>query len=90
MIGSKATASFTTKDEKVESFKISGDWFDKNADIVDTKHGHTVARINRKLLNARDMIFGQQTYAVEIAPGVDAAIIAALCICFDEKNNEKE
>lgn len=88
VIGSKATASFTTKDEKSESFKIKGDWFDSNADIVDAKHGQTVARINRKLLSGRDLFFGQQTYAVEIAPGVDAALVAALCICFDEKNND--
>jgi len=26
---------------------------------------------------------------VQVAPGVDLALIAALCICLDEKNNEK-
>lgn len=89
VLGSKATATFTSSTGKAEIFKIKGDWFDHNADIVDDKTGHTVARINRKLLSGRDLVFGQQTYAVEVAPGVDAALIAALCICFDEKNNDE-
>lgn len=28
-------------------------------------------------------------YAVTVAPGVDLALIAAICICFDEAKNEK-
>jgi uncharacterized protein YxjI len=51
--------------------------------------GIVVARIDRKLLSGKDVFFGQQTYAVQVAPGVDLALIAALCICLDEKNNEK-
>lgn len=89
VFGSKATASFTSTTGKTQTFTIKGDWFDRNADIVDEHSGHAVARINRKLLNGRELVFGQQTYAVEVAPGVDVALIAALCICFDEKNNEE-
>lgn len=47
-----------------------------------------VARIDRKLLSGKGLFFGRQTYAVTVAPGVDMALIAALCICLDEKNNE--
>jgi len=68
---------------------MKGGWFDHSADIVETTSGATVARIDRKMLNARDLAFGQDTYAVVVAPGVDAALMAALCICFDEKNHEK-
>lgn len=89
MVGSKATATFTDHNDKTHVFKMKGGWFDHSADIVDDKTDQTVARIDRKLLSGRDMIFGQQTYAVVVAPGVDAALIAALCICFDEKNNEE-
>jgi len=49
-----------------------------------------VARIDRKLLSGKDIFFGQQTYAVQIAPGVDMALVAAMCICMDEKNNESK
>lgn len=68
---------------------MKGGWYDHSADIVNDKTGQSVARIDRKLLSGRDLVFGQQTYAVVVAPGVDAALIAALCICFDEKNNEE-
>ncbi|KAJ5355972.1 hypothetical protein N7517_010581 [Penicillium concentricum] len=89
LVGSKATASFTDRYGKAVALKMKGGWFDHTADIVDDKSGQTVARIDRKLLSGRDLIFGQQTYAVVVAPGVDAALIAALCICFDEKNNDE-
>ncbi|KAJ5817484.1 hypothetical protein N7447_007492, partial [Penicillium robsamsonii] len=89
LVGSKATASFTDRNGKAVALKMKGGWFDRTADIVDDKSGQTVARIDRKLLSGRDLIFGQQTYAVVVAPGVDAALITALCICFDEKNNDE-
>ncbi|CAI7596539.1 unnamed protein product [Penicillium glandicola] len=89
LLGSKATATFTDSNGKAVIFKMKGGWFDHTADIVNEKNGQTVARIDRKLLSGRDLVFGQQTYAVVVAPGVDAALIAALCICFDEKNNEE-
>lgn len=50
--------------------------------------GSIAARIDRKLLSGKDIFFGQQTYAVQISPGYDQALIAAMCICLDEKNNE--
>ncbi|KAJ6160543.1 hypothetical protein N7470_003939 [Penicillium chermesinum] len=88
LVGSKATATFTDNKDRTHNFTMKGGWFDHTADIVDDKTGHSVARVDRKLLSRRDIIFGQQTYAVVVAPGVDAALMAALCICFDEKNNE--
>ncbi|KAJ5833030.1 hypothetical protein N7474_001341 [Penicillium riverlandense] len=90
LLGSKATATFTASNGKAGTFQMKGGWFDRSADIIDTTSGHTVARIDRKLLSGSDLAFGQQTYAVVVAPGVDAALIAALCICFDEKNNESK
>ncbi|CAA9958902.1 LOR domain containing protein [Pyrenophora teres f. maculata] len=89
LFGSKATATFTSQSGKQESLVMHGNWFDSSADIVDEAQGGLiVARINRKLLSGKDIFFGQQTYGVQIAPGVDMALIAALCICLDEKNNE--
>jgi uncharacterized protein YxjI len=51
--------------------------------------GAVVARIDRKILSGKDIFFGQQTYGAQVAPGVDLALISALCICLDEKNNDK-
>ena len=67
---------------------MKGNWFDSAADIVDERTGMVVGRIDRKLLSGRDLLFGQQTYALTIAPGVDHAMMLAMCICMDEKNNE--
>lgn len=46
-----------------------------------------IAKIQR-VFNATDIFFNQQTYHVSIVPGIDAAIIVALCISFDELANE--
>ncbi|KAF4970757.1 hypothetical protein FSARC_2270 [Fusarium sarcochroum] len=89
LMGSKATATFTSSDGTAEVLEMKGGWFDYAADIFDKSTNTTIARIDRKLLSGKDMLFGQQTYALVVAPGVDMALMAALCICMDEKNNEK-
>ncbi|KAL6704126.1 hypothetical protein ACN47E_008789 [Coniothyrium glycines] len=90
LLGSKASATFTSQSGKAETLVMRGNWFDTTADIVDEAQGGVVvARIDRKLLSGKDVFFGQQTYAVSVAPGVDMALVAALCIILDEKNNEK-
>jgi uncharacterized protein YxjI len=67
---------------------MTGSFFDRNADIVCTKTGLPVARIDREFLNARQIFAGQQTYVVTVAPNVDISIIVGLCICLDERRNE--
>ena len=90
VLGSKTTATFispTTGGTHV--LKVKGNWSDSKADIVDDSTDTVVAQIDRKRFCGRQVFFDQQAYAVIVAPGVDMALIAALCICFDEKNNEK-
>lgn len=89
MIGSKATGTFTDPSGKVHTFEMKGNWFDTRADIVHKETGEIAAQIDRKLFNAREFFGSQQTYAVVIAPGIDIALMVALCIALDEKNNEK-
>ncbi|KAJ5690695.1 hypothetical protein N7462_005087 [Penicillium macrosclerotiorum] len=89
LIGSKATATFNDSNGNAVTLFMKGSMMDHSAEIIDESNNQPVARIDRKLLSGRDFLFGQQSYAVIVAPGVDAALIAALCICFDEKNNEK-
>jgi uncharacterized protein YxjI len=68
---------------------MKGDFFDRRADITDEATGHVVAMIDRQFLNARQLLGGQQTYAVTVAPGMDLAVIVAMCICLDERRNER-
>lgn len=89
VMGSKATGTLQAADGQEHVFEMKGNWFDTAADIVDKSTGEIVARIDRKLFNFREMFGDQQTYAVNVAPGVDISVIAALCIALDEKNNEK-
>lgn len=89
MVGSEATAEFKSFNGTDETLVMSGNWLDTKADIACERSGATVARIDRKLLNAREFFGGQQTYALVVAPGVDMALMVALCIALDEKNNDK-
>jgi len=66
---------------------IKGDWFDRSATI--TMGDVVVATIGRSYFNMREIFGGQQTYYVTIAPGVDLAMMAAICVCLDERENEK-
>jgi len=91
LLGSKATATFTNAATATpETLLMTGNFFDSAADIVDQKTGFVVGRINRKRLSGRDLLFGQQTYNLTVAPGVDLALMVAMCICMDEKNNESK
>ena len=65
---------------------MNGTFAGMSADIVDKTTGAVVARIDRKLFNAREWLGGQQTYALIVAPGVDMALMVAACVALDEKN----
>jgi uncharacterized protein YxjI len=78
--------SFTNQQEE---WMMKGNFFDTTADILNHKTGLPVARIDRKFLNARELFTNQQTYVVTVTQGVDMALVVAMCICLDERRNEK-
>jgi len=88
---SKAGVTFTDSTTHHQTHLLmKGNWLASRAEILDEETGETVALIDRKLWNAGEIFAGQQTYCLVVAPGVDLALLAACCICFDEKNNEQE
>ncbi|KAK0551170.1 hypothetical protein OC846_000766 [Tilletia horrida] len=89
--GTKLTASFKNRAGAGEevSLTLKGDLFDRKAEIL-TESGIPVARISRSFLNAGELFFDQQTYILTVAPGVDAALLVAICIILDEKANEQK
>lgn len=89
IIPSKSTCTFRSMDGTEENLLMKTSFFANSADIIDQSNGTVVARIDRKMLSGKDIFFGQQTYAVVVAPGVDMALVAAMCICLDEKAHEK-
>lgn len=87
MFGSTAVGTFTSYTGKQEQLVMKGKWLDTIAEITDeTQGGAVVARMNRKLLSGKDIFFGQQTYGVVVAPGMDMVLVAAMCICLDDRN----
>ncbi|KAI9732955.1 MAG: hypothetical protein M1818_007388 [Claussenomyces sp. TS43310] len=89
-IGStKVSCTFVnTSDGQPVELLVKGDFFHRKATI--TMNDIPVAEIGRDHFNARQFFGGKQSYFVSIAPGVDVALIAALCICWDEKTAEEE
>ncbi|TXT09619.1 uncharacterized protein COLE_03553 [Cutaneotrichosporon oleaginosum] len=90
VVGTKMTATFrnAVTGQNCE-LSIRGDMFGLGTTI--TLNGNIpVAQISRKLLHLREWIADKQTYYVTVAPGVDLALIAAICIAFDEVKNEKD
>ncbi|CAH0054965.1 unnamed protein product [Clonostachys solani] len=90
LIGSEATLTLTSKDGRTDTLKMNGNWRDSCANIIHVESGATVARIDRQILNARELIGGAQTYHLNVAPGVDVALMVAACVALDELNNEKK
>ncbi|KAE9378774.1 DUF567-domain-containing protein [Stipitochalara longipes BDJ] len=85
---SKMIATFTNQSNGAPiELLVKGDWFDRSAVI--TMGNQTIATIGRSYFNMREVFGGQQTYYVTVAPGVDLAMMAAICVCLDEKENEK-
>ncbi|WVR05557.1 hypothetical protein IAU60_002576 [Kwoniella sp. DSM 27419] len=88
--GSKMEAVFVNASTRqTTTLLLKGDFWGGSADIS-IENGPVVAQISRDMINARQIFGGQQSfkYAVTVAPGVDLALIAAVCICFDEAKNE--
>ncbi|KAJ9091076.1 hypothetical protein QFC19_009250 [Naganishia cerealis] len=89
--GTKLTATFrnVAGDGKETELVLRGNILDRSAEIT-TSSGIPVARISRSFMNAGEAFFDKQTYILTIAPGVDAALLLAICICLDEKANESD
>ncbi|KAG5935597.1 hypothetical protein E4U53_000408 [Claviceps sorghi] len=87
--GSRATAQFRSFNGTDETLVMTGNWLATVADIQCERTGATVARIDRKRFNARELLANRQTYSLVVAPGVDMALMVALCVALDEKNNER-
>ncbi|GFZ46578.1 hypothetical protein JCM24511_03798 [Saitozyma sp. JCM 24511] len=89
IVGTKMQATFRNHSTGQEvTLELRGDMWGGSADI--SMGGMPVAQITRQLFNMREVFADKQTYFVTVAPGVDLALIAAICICFDEAKNESD
>lgn len=69
---------------------LRGNWRDSVADVVLESTGQVCMHVQRKstLKSLSAAVFGKQTYRVTVAPGMDLAAAAAMCVVFDEWQNE--
>jgi len=89
ILSSKSTCEFTNaSDGRHVELEIKGDWWDRSASI--TFGGEPVAHISRSFFNMRQIFADKDTYFVTVAPQVDLTLIAALCVCLDEKENDEK
>jgi len=85
---SKSEVHFTNASNNLPVvLHVKGDWFDRSANI--TFNDQPVAHVSRSFVNVREVFGDKQTYFVTVAPGVDLTLIAAICVCLDERENEK-
>lgn len=84
---SKSSVHFkNAADGQQVELDVKGDWFDRSASI--TFAGRPVAHISRSFFNVREIFGDKQTYFVSVAANVDLTLIAAICVCLDERENE--
>lgn len=74
-------------DGKEQLWELRGKWFSGSSELI-TQNKTIVAKVERDYKNTGEILFGKQTYMVTIAPGVDASLISAICICLDESYND--
>ena len=88
-MSSKSTIHFTNASTgQAMELDLKGDWLDRSAQV--TLQGRPVASISRSFMNFGQLVSDRQTYYVSCAPGVDLILMAAICVCLDERENEKK
>ncbi|KAI9635388.1 tubby C-terminal-like domain-containing protein [Dioszegia hungarica] len=84
-VSTKMEATFTNAvTGQPTNIYLHGDMFGGFAVLSLGEGGPPIAQITRDFASARDIFINAQTYAVNVAPGVDLALIAVLCIAMDE------
>ena len=88
LMSSKSEINFiNAADKQPLTLFLKGDWLDRSAEV--SLGGRPVATISRSFLNFGQLVSDKQTYYVNCAPGVDLVLMAAICVCLDERENDK-
>ncbi|ORX86173.1 DUF567-domain-containing protein, partial [Anaeromyces robustus] len=76
--------------EKTQYLDMKCDFFSFTCGIFDghEKEGAPMIAKVSKRLDAKLLLTDRENYYLQIAPGVDAALMVAIAICFDEYKNE--
>ncbi|KAL1413746.1 hypothetical protein Q8F55_001528 [Vanrija albida] len=81
-VKTKMTVTFTNYNSKQkETLHLEGDMLGRSADIR-LADGRVVAQLDRQLFKKGEITSNKESYFVWIAPGVDLALLASLCVAF--------
>jgi uncharacterized protein YxjI len=69
--------------------RMGGDWRAKNFLFMNSAD-HVMCRVERTAMNLRNLIWGKDTYALEVPPYIDLALISLLGVCLDDMFREEE
>ncbi|WVW80490.1 hypothetical protein I302_102474 [Kwoniella bestiolae CBS 10118] len=87
-LGSSFEASFhDLLSSKSKSLQLRGDFWLGSADIL-VVSGPLIAQFSRRKVDGEGLNPNKETYIVNVAPGVDLAMITAICICFEQASKD--
>lgn len=66
---------------------LKGSFFDRHADI--TLNGIMVARITKNITMG-SLLIDKDRYQMELAPGCDVVLFAAIVVCLDEAHRDEQ
>mmetsp|Transcript_6590 Transcript_6590/g.22698 ORF Transcript_6590/g.22698 Transcript_6590/m.22698 type:complete len:198 (+) Transcript_6590:186-779(+) len=82
----------TDLDALTPTFTLTGSIFDKEYCVYlgdNGENGPKVAQVSRKMFSAMNMVFGNDTYGIKVAPGVDVCLVLASVVIVDEIENDE-
>ncbi|WRT66039.1 uncharacterized protein IL334_002991 [Kwoniella shivajii] len=87
-LGSSMEVSFQdTFSSRRRFIQLRGDFWVGSADIL-LVSGPLIAQFSRRQIQSKGLDPSKETYIVNVAPGVDLALITAICICFEESKDK--
>ncbi|KAF9269280.1 hypothetical protein L218DRAFT_994229 [Marasmius fiardii PR-910] len=88
-VEAKMTTTVRNLDGQEVELALRGDFFGRTAWItLGTPEGPKLGTISRNFFNGQDTLCDMKTYYLTVAPGVDAALMTAIIVCLDLKENE--
>lgn len=65
--------------------QVKGDFFRKDFNFDEVASGKTVASVRRKSLTLENLLFEKDSYAIQVQPGLNCALMVLLVVALDEQ-----
>ncbi|TPX68094.1 hypothetical protein SpCBS45565_g03328 [Spizellomyces sp. 'palustris'] len=92
----KLTVTFTDKNNGIKcEIGLKGNWLARRSLIwIDigckgVENRIFIAKVTSPILTGRNMFFDKQDYLLTVVPGMDIALLVAVCVALDERSRDK-